>query len=93
LAPVRPRQANKVVRLIPDARGGFTEAEVPKTLSDDDVVILDVYGSGGRMLPSDTTSLGGRSWATRQETLEVTVRKQTAGDLKGVAPWNSLRCV
>ena len=35
----------KVVRLIPDARGGYTEAEVPKTLSDDDVVILDVYGS------------------------------------------------
>jgi SulP family sulfate permease len=35
----------KVVRLIPDARGGYTEAEVPKALSDDDVVILDVYGS------------------------------------------------
>jgi SulP family sulfate permease len=35
----------KVVRLVPDERGGFTEAAVPKTLSDDDQVILDVYGS------------------------------------------------
>jgi SulP family sulfate permease len=35
----------KVVRLIPDAQGGFTETEIPKTLSDDDVLILDVYGS------------------------------------------------
>ncbi len=35
----------KVVRLVPDERGGFTEAKVPKTLDDDDVVILDVYGS------------------------------------------------
>lgn len=35
----------KVVRLVPDERGRFTEAEVPKVLRDDDVVILDVYGS------------------------------------------------
>jgi SulP family sulfate permease len=35
----------KVVRLIPGRLGGYTEAEVPKTLSDDDVVVLDVYGS------------------------------------------------
>jgi SulP family sulfate permease len=35
----------KVVRLVPDASGGFTEAEVPKTLGNDDVLILDVYGS------------------------------------------------
>ena len=35
----------KVVRLIPDAQGGFTETDVPKTLSDDGVVIIDVYGS------------------------------------------------
>ena len=35
----------KVVRLVPDARGSCTEAEVPKTLADGDVVILDVYGS------------------------------------------------
>jgi sulfate permease, SulP family len=41
----RERIDLKVVRLIPDARGGFTEAEVPRTLRDDDVVILDVYGS------------------------------------------------
>ena len=35
----------RVVRLIPDEQGGFTETELPKTLSDDEVVIIDVYGS------------------------------------------------
>ena len=35
----------KVVRLIPDDRGRFMEAPVPPRLDDDDIVVLDVYGS------------------------------------------------
>ena len=35
----------RVVRLVPDENGRFTEAPVPTTLSDNEVVILDVYGS------------------------------------------------
>jgi hypothetical protein len=35
----------KVVRLVPDARGNFTEAPSLTALVDDDVVILDLYGS------------------------------------------------
>lgn len=35
----------RVVGLRPDAKGRFTETTVPTTLQDDDVVVLDVYGS------------------------------------------------
>jgi SulP family sulfate permease len=35
----------KVVRLIPDEQGRFTEGPAPKELLDDDIVVLDVYGS------------------------------------------------
>jgi SulP family sulfate permease len=34
-----------VVRLIPEDSGRFTEASVPPRLADDDIVVLDVYGS------------------------------------------------
>jgi len=35
----------KVVRLIPDGAGRFSEAPAPRRLEDDDVIVLDVYGS------------------------------------------------
>jgi sulfate permease, SulP family len=35
----------RVVRLVPDESGRFTEAPVPKSLSNDEIVVLDVYGS------------------------------------------------
>jgi sulfate permease, SulP family len=45
----------RVVRLVPDESGRFTEAPVPKSLSNDEIVVLDVYGSlfyaGARTLP------------------------------------------
>ena len=35
----------RIVRLVPDDAGRFSEAPAPKELHDDDVVVLDVYGS------------------------------------------------
>jgi SulP family sulfate permease len=35
----------KVVRLTPDSEGRFAEGPAPRELHDDDVVVLDVYGS------------------------------------------------
>jgi sulfate permease, SulP family len=35
----------RLVRLVPDESGRFTEADAPARLADDDVVVLDVYGS------------------------------------------------